>query len=116
MKDIYYGSERPTNNADENIFGKSTYSSATLWVPQEAVELCGRINPWRNFYDIKPYDYTSGVKDVVFSPEEGYENDSKDLTEVFTLEGVRISEKPENLAPGVYVVRNGATTRKIMVK
>ena len=116
LKDIYYGSKRPTNNADENIFSNSTYSTATLWVPQEAVNICQRINPWRNFYDIKPYDFTTGVEDIDFSSEEGYEDDSQELTEVFTLDGVKVSDNPENLSSGVYVIRQGSETKKIMVK
>lgn len=116
MKDVYYGSERPTNNADENVFDNSVYSTATLWVPQEAVALYGRISPWRNFYNIKPYDFTTGVEDVVFSPKEGYEDDSKELMGIFTIDGVKVSETMENLAPGIYVIREGGATRKIMVK
>ena len=116
LKDVYYAATRPTNDASENIFDNSTYSSATLWVPQEAIEVCLRISPWRNFYDIKPYDFATGVEDVVFSPEEGYEDEMKGLTEVFTLEGVKVSEIQENLSPGVYVIRQGSETKKIVVK
>ena len=116
LKDVYYATTRPTNDASENIFDNSTYSSATLWVPQEAVELCQRISPWRNFYDIKPYDFATGVEDIVFSPEDRYEDDVKELTEVFTLDGAKVSETQENLSPGVYVIRKGSETKKIVVK
>ena len=116
LKDVYYAATRPTNDASENIFDNSTYSSATLWVPQEAIEVCLRISPWRNFYDIKPYDFATGVEDIVFSPEDRYEDDVKGLTQVFTLDGVKVSETRENLAPGVYVIRKGSETKKIVVK
>ena len=56
------------------------------------------------------------MEDIVFSPEEGYEDEMKGLTEVFTLDGVKVSDTPENLSPGVYIIRQGSETKKIVVK
>ncbi len=50
------------------------------------------------------------VEDV--SLDEGKE----DASQVFTLDGTRVSSSQESLRPGVYVVRQGGTTRKTLVR
>ncbi|MDE6255151.1 MAG: hypothetical protein K2M39_03055 [Muribaculaceae bacterium] len=36
--------------------------------------------------------------------------------EVFTLNGMRVASSMENLAPGIYVIRQGSKVEKRMVK
>ena len=48
-------------------------------------------------------------------PQGGSVDLSKDY-EVYTLSGVRLGVSCDNLAPGIYIVRQGAAVRKIAVK
>lgn len=44
------------------------------------------------------------------------EGDSAASTEIFTVSGRRVSDKVEGLAPGVYILKSGKQTRKILVR
>lgn len=44
----------------------------------------------------------------------GIQADGNQATETFTLSGVRVSD--EGLAPGIYIIRQGSHTEKILVK
>lgn len=56
----------------------------------------------------------------VIKVDNGYISDgnfSEDMpVEVYNLNGLRVSDSTENLAPGIYIVRQGAKSRKISVR
>ncbi|MDE5811112.1 MAG: leucine-rich repeat domain-containing protein [Muribaculaceae bacterium] len=104
---VYYDTTEPVK-ASSNCF--SSYGIATLYVPDTAIEKCKRINPWKNFAKIEAHDFT-----VV----EEIENDAIDCekpVKVYNLNGMKISDSIEGLKAGVYIVRQGASTSKVVVK
>ena len=46
---------------------------------------------------------------------EGIEAENGRAT-VYDLNGRAISESPENLMPGIYIIKEGKTTKKVAVK
>ncbi|MDE7136491.1 MAG: leucine-rich repeat domain-containing protein, partial [Muribaculaceae bacterium] len=55
---VYYGAENPIEGYSD-IF--SSYDNLTLYVPENAVEKCKHINPWKKFPKIRAYDF-AGAK------------------------------------------------------
>lgn len=108
LTSVYYEAEDP-GEFDWLVFGEYTYNAGTLYVPEAAVEKCKQINPWMNFGTIQAYDF-NGVEDVLGDDE---------LTgpcETFTTGGIKIAGSKETLLPGVYIMSDGATVKKILVK
>lgn len=54
--------------------------------------------------------------DSEYNGVESIFNDSKWSNEVYNLNGYKVSDSTDNLAPGIYIVRQGAKTYKISVK
>ena len=110
LTSIYYSAKNPIW-ANKSIFTEETYSNATLHVPAEAVYKCKYeyIEPWVFFSNIEEYDF-SGIEDVFA------EFDSTLPYEVYNLNGVMIGNSIDNLAHGIYIVRQGDTVKKIAVK
>ncbi len=114
LTSIYYPADNPmefTADVFKDSYPDYTsiYNNATLYVPANAVNKCKQIDPWKNFKTIKAYDF-AGVDDVLVDTDV-------DLPcEVYTLNGVKIAESTDNLAPGIYIVRQGSAVKKIIVK
>ncbi|MDE6255908.1 MAG: leucine-rich repeat domain-containing protein [Muribaculaceae bacterium] len=84
--------------------------ASILWIPEEAEELCKLTEPWCNFSNIKPYNFTTGVKD----PAE--EIDEENEYEVFNINGVKVADSITQLKGGVYILRQGNKNKKIVIK
>lgn len=102
---IYYNAKEPK----EFLLEPFNSFEATLYVPEEAIEMCRQIEPWKNFKTIKAFDF-AGVKEATWS------SDNELPCEVYTLEGVRVGDSTSQLAPGVYIIHQGKSVRTIMVK
>ena len=62
-------------------------------------------------------DVTSGIEDV--TADSGNESGDIDFSapvEIYNLQGVRVSDSVENLANGIYIIRQGNNFTKIVVK
>ncbi len=108
LSHIYYNTENPLKCNDNN-FSTLTYTSATLYVPEEALERCKRISPWKNFQMIVAYEF-SGIEEIsepfdVFLPYE-----------VYTYGGMKITDSMDNLPKGSYIIRQGKFSKKIVVR
>lgn len=105
---IYYAAKDPIS-ADTNIFSEQVYDRAILYVPKEAVGTCRQIDPWRRFVTIGEHDF-NGIEEVIadFDGDAPYE--------IYNLNGVRVGDSIETLYPGLYIVRQGKTVKKIAVK
>ena len=79
-------------------------------MPEEAVETFKHTDPWKNFQNIQGYNFSSGIVDIT----AGF--DETEPCEYFTLSGVKMGTDKEALVPGVYIVRQGSATKKIVVK
>lgn len=108
LSSVYYDSEEP-KVFESNIFDSATYSSATLYVPEIAIENCKVINPWKNFNNIQAYEF-NGIDDVLadFDSELPYE--------IYNLNGMKVAESTEGLNSGIYILRQGSSVKKIAVK
>ena len=105
---IYYSAKDPIASYSYSIFSYCTYHEATLYVPAEAVYKCKLTAPWEYFYHIEAYDFT-GIDEV------SADFDNTLPYEVYNLNGVMIGNSIDNLAPGIYIVRQGNTTKKINI-
>ncbi len=105
---IYYAADKPISG-NYNIFDSRAYSFATLYMTKNGVALSTEIDPWKNFVDVKEYVPT-GVDDVIADTDEAAP------CEIYNLNGVKVGNGVESLAPGLYIRRNGNTTDKVIVK
>lgn len=80
----------------------------TLFVPQESVDDYQGAPQWKEFFFIEE----SGVEDVLI--------DNDDTTSypigIYNLHGIKIGNSTENLAPSLYIKRQGKKTEKIIIK
>lgn len=109
LTSVYYAAEEPAVSG-VTVFPDEVYTSATLYVPEEAVEKCKQIDPWKNFNSILSYDF-SGIEETVV------DINNEDPFEVFSVDGIRVSSNSlDGLVPGIYVVRQGNAIKKVIVK
>ena len=108
LTSIYYLAKRLIT-ANQCIFDNTDYEHATLYVLEENVDKCKYISPWKYFLKIQAIDF-SGIEDVFA------EFDSTLPYEVYNLNGVMIGNSIDNLAHGIYIVRQGNAVKKITVK
>ena len=109
LTSVYYAATEPIDAAS-NVFTSTAYSNATLYVPEEAVEKCKQIDPWKKFTNIEAHDFT-GVDAIEDDAVVGEEP-----CEIYNLNGVMVGTSTENLRPGLYIVRQGGNVKKITVK
>ena len=109
LQSAYYGADNPIQG-DLNIFSEDTYSNCTLYLSEKGLEIGKLIDPWGLFDNIRVYDFPNVVSEISadFDENEPYE--------VFTLEGVKVADSADGLAPGTYVLRQGKAAKKIAVK
>ena len=105
---IYYGSESPIT-CDSNVFSESTYNNAALYVPQTAVEKCKEIDPWKNFTNIVAHTF-SGIEEINTAV------DASCPCEIYNLNGMKVADTTEGLAPGLYIRKQGSKTGKFIVR
>lgn len=109
LSEIYYDTSNPVT-ANVNCFLSSTYSSATLFVPENTEAIFTRINPWKRFSKIKAYTFTSGID----APVEDISQNAP--VEIYDLRGNKVGASVDNLPAGVYVVKQGRNVKKIAVQ
>ena len=108
LTSVIYAAKTPVSSRD-NVFSGSTYEEATLYVLEEAVERCKEIDPWRNFKNIKAYD-PAGIEEVTA------DIDISLPVEVYNLSGVKVAGSTDALPSGIYILRQGSATKKIVVE
>ncbi len=108
LSSVYYGSNNPISG-EKNIFSADTYKRATLYMPEEGEKKAKGIEPWKNFSKIKVYEF-SGIEEIPadIDPALPYE--------VYDLNGVPAGADLEALPAGIYVMRQGKTAKKVVVK
>ncbi len=107
LTSVYYAAEEPIE-CGLDTFSDETYGNATLYVPEKAIAKCKEIDPWKNFGHIVACDF-SGIDEV------SADFDANASYEVFTFNGVKVSESLEGLAKGVYIVRQGNKIIKVAI-
>lgn len=104
LSSIYYYSEEPIEADEPDIFGTNTYNNATLYVLESALSKAQSTTPWNLFANIV------GTADV-----DGLQSESNDPVEVYSLEGVKISNNTDALPSGIYIKREGKEVKKIKI-
>ncbi|MDE5887162.1 MAG: leucine-rich repeat domain-containing protein, partial [Muribaculaceae bacterium] len=108
LTSVYYGADKPIN-ANADIFSQETYKKAILYMSEDGV-VFSRLDPWKNFRNIEEYDFSTGIDDVItdFNENAPYE--------IYNINGVKAGDNINALSPGLYIIRQGKTVKKIMVK
>ena len=117
LTEVIYEATEPIS-VNWECFSSETYSNAVLYVPTVAIEKCKRIGPWRNFKEIRSKDLV-GVYEIEADDETAstYEEDmTAEPYEVYNLNGQKVGNSTDGLTPGVYIVRKGASTSKVVIK
>ena len=109
LTSIYYNTQNPIT-CDNSIF--STYTP-TLYVPKGAVDTFKATTPWNKFNKIEEYDF-GGVTDAI--ADKAGEIDYTLPYEIYNFNGVKVGDNKDTLAPGLYIIRQGTTTKKISVQ
>ncbi len=108
LTSVYYASENPVS-APSDVFPEKCYAEATLYLPESAISKAASVEPWCLFNNIRAYDF-NGIEEVAAD----FEKDSP--MEIYTLDGVKMTDAVEALPSGIYVVKQNGKTYKIAVK
>ncbi len=99
-------------NAFETTF-KEVAKSIPVYVPEQAVNAYKAAIAWKEFYN---YNGVSGSEGLIVDIDAENEINNDAPIEVYNLSGIRVAESLENLAHGVYIVRQGDVVKKISVE
>lgn len=107
LKKVVCRSKEPPKGRD--VFYYSTYEEATLYVPENSLDLYLNSYPWSRFLNIETIE-GSGVEEI-------FAADENTLYDVFNMNGVCVKrgatfEDIKDLTPGIYII-NG---KKLLVK
>lgn len=100
--DEYYRYELGYGFLDE------TYEKATLKVGLGGLEKAHQTVPWKFFKNIEEVDF-SGVDEI------GLDSSDSASDGVYRMDGVRVGNRADGLPSGLYIVREGVKTSKVMV-
>lgn len=104
LESIYSNLDNPPSIGPYG-FSTNQYMTVPVFVPTESVELYKAETDWSKFWQIQGYDFdSSGVNTIVSDVKEKN-------SEYYLLNGTRLQSEPIH---GAYIMRQGATTRKIL--
>ncbi|MDE7411369.1 MAG: leucine-rich repeat domain-containing protein [Paramuribaculum sp.] len=112
VKDVEYKAEKPVT-ASNTIFDPVAYDEATLHVPSGSVNTYMSAVPWNYFLEITDKAITSSIDDI----NDDSSTDKIDYTkpyEVYDLQGICVASSVDALEEGIYIVRQGNYTAKIL--
>lgn len=89
-------------------FLDSTYNTATLKVGVGGLEKARQTAPWKFFKHIEEVEF-SGVEEI----SSEMTNSASDC--VYRMDGVRVGDSTDSLPSGLYIVRAGGKTSKVLV-
>ena len=102
---VYYNTENPIGT-DKYFF--ENYSTSTLYVPESAIEIFKVTPCWSYFKNINGYHF-NGVEEI------SADFDSTLPYDIFRISGEYVGNNTEGLTPGIYILRQGKTVKKITV-
>lgn len=109
---VYYDTESPVEST-KNIFSDATYENATLYVPESALDTFEATTPWMYFQKIQGHDF-SGIEGI--TTDNGADIDYNSPYEVYDLNGRLAGRDIETVAPGMYILRQGKTVKKVVIR
>lgn len=90
----------------EGVFSGVPTKTCVLYVPEESIIYYRIVDGWKDFFNIE----ASGIEEVIAD----YRDDMP--IEVYGANGVKVADGVEGLAPGVYILRQGSKSSKVIVK
>ena len=112
---VEYLSETPCT-ANENIFSSDVYDNATLIIPEGMTDVYMETTPWNLFKNIVEEGSLSAIDTVEADNTTIGAIDYSAPYDVYNLQGIRVAGSLSNLAPGIYIIRQGDKTAKIAIK
>lgn len=112
IKNVVFRGSEPVE-ASSNVFDSFVYENATLYVNSGQVNLFKRVSPWGYFHNITDKEY-SGIESILSSDNSGI--DFSIPYDVYDLNGIKVADSTEYLPAGYYIVSQGNTVKKIVVK
>ncbi|MBD5310169.1 MAG: leucine-rich repeat domain-containing protein [Bacteroides sp.] len=116
IKKVVYRGEEPIEGP-EDIFDSSVYEEGTLYIHAGTLPLFSSVSPWSlfsNVSDTQTDSDLSGIGDVIGDMTDREVESA--IFEVYDLRGVKVADSVKNLAPGLYIVREGNEARKMIVE
>lgn len=90
LKLIRCKSITPPNLEDENYISQLTYANLPVYVPKGSLAAYQAANGWKNFWDIREYDETTGISAVKTRPQETGHN-------YYDLQGRKLREPQKGI-------------------
>jgi len=100
--EIYCENPVPPSLGDVK-FTNTQYISNVVYVHKEALEAYKQAEGWKNFWDIRPYDFAAGIEDVYS------DNTFTGIYMVYNLEGILVKKTKDkaealDLPSGIYII------------
>ena len=125
LKEIYCLAPEPpyTRHPNGTVYGfpfdNETYETATVYVPIQYLETYMKTDHWGKKDTFIPIEENAYFRNIVGRDITGIENviddvNLEEFTEVYTINGVKISEKLDNLSHGIYIIRRGNSVSKLI--
>ena len=82
-----------------------------VYVPWEALEAYKQAEGWKNFWDIRPYDPASGIKDV------SADDVRADVYKIYNLSGMLVKETADKRKPTTSLPEStSSTAEKVAIR
>lgn len=93
-------------------FSQDTYNNVTPRIDAQAYEAYRNAPVWKNF---KKYELVGGLNGIG-SVLSGNDVDYKEPFAVYNLQGMRVADSLESLTGGIYIIRQGNSEKKIVIR
>ena len=113
LTEINYNTKEPIE-AEDNLFDAEVYKNATLYIANGGLDKAKSIKPWSLFEKISEKNH-SGINDIPTDTDNS-DIDFSAPVEVYNLHGLLVSDSIEDLARGIYIIRQGDVVKKIVVR
>ena len=109
INEINYNTSDSISVGNKDIFSDEVYIFATLNVAKGTLERVKATSPWMYFTNIQEKE-SLGIDTIVgdFNPNLP--------VEYYDIHGVKISDTDNGLAPGIYIIRQGLVSKKVIVR
>ena len=112
---VEYLSETPCT-ANEDLFSSTVYENATLHIPHATLDTYSTTAPWNLFKNIIEDGSLSAIDTVEADNATIGAIDYSAPFDVYSLQGTRVADSTIGLTPGIYIIRQGTATAKIVIR